>query len=68
MVEGGTNFTASYYDCYHDSFDIRVRGFGSLTVTVDSECSCDCLNDTIFNSSLCRDGAGDKVCGICVCK
>jgi hypothetical protein len=63
------NVTVTAANCVTNgrSFDIRVRGFGSLTVTVDSECSCDCLNDTIFNSSLCRDGAGDKVCGICVC-
>ncbi|XP_011403560.2 PREDICTED: integrin beta-6-like [Amphimedon queenslandica] len=61
--------TVTAVDCPDENtkFQITVRGFDTIAINIEPLCNCDCEKNAIMNSRECRNGEGDKVCGICVC-
>lgn len=51
------------------SFVVRVPGFGTVELELNYICQCECEQDSKkeFNSSVCTDGQGTLICGLCEC-
>ena len=58
--------TNNFKNGINEQVDFRIPRFGQFTVDIDGICSCECDNETEYNSSTCNIN-GDLTCGRCTC-
>ena len=58
--------TNNFKNGINEQIDFHIPGFGQFTVDIDGICSCECDNETEYNSSTCSTN-GDLTCGLCTC-
>ena len=58
--------TNNFKNGISEQVDFHIPGFGQFKVDIDGICSCECDNETEYNSSTCSSN-GDLTCGLCTC-